>query len=76
MYSGEKYDPRTDNWIEIPRMRSARRSFATAVTDDKIFAIGGVYGHTRTSRVEYFDKRTNQWFEYLLLQDIVMNCNF
>jgi N-acetylneuraminic acid mutarotase len=65
--NGERYDPRTNKWTEIPSMRCRRRSFATVVMDDKIFAIGGYKRHTRLNSVHYFDKRTNQWFVYLLL---------
>jgi hypothetical protein len=67
MRRGEKYDPRTNTWTEIPRMRTGRSSFATAVMDDKIFAIGGFSVHGSTSTVEYFDKRANKWFVCLLL---------
>jgi hypothetical protein len=74
--SGEKYDPTTNTWTEIPSMRTPRQDHATAIIDDKIFAIGGINGSSRTRRVECFDKRTNEWFVYWLLQDIIMNCNF
>jgi hypothetical protein len=74
--SCERYDPRTDMWTEIPSMRTPRQDLATAIIDDKIFAIGGINGSSRAGRVECFDKRTNEWFVYLLLQDIIINCNF
>jgi hypothetical protein len=48
-------------------MRTARICFATVVMDDKIFAIGGFSDDGSTSRVEFFDKRTNKWFVCLLL---------
>jgi hypothetical protein len=67
MCSAESYDPTTKKWTDIPSMSSPRRLFATAVMDDKIFAIGGFQGNTSTGRVDYFDKRTNKWFVYLLL---------
>jgi hypothetical protein len=74
--SGEKYDPRTNTWTEIPSMRTPRSRFATVIMDDKIFAIGGSTGSNASSSVEYLDKRANEWFVYLLLQDIIMNYNF
>jgi hypothetical protein len=74
--SGERYDPTTNTWTEIPSMRTPREDFATVVMDDKIFAIGGSTGNTANKSVECFDKRTNEWFFYLLLRDIIINCNF
>jgi N-acetylneuraminic acid mutarotase len=65
--SGERYDPKTNTWTAIQSMRTPRSLFATVVMDDKIFAIGGFNGKTITRSVEYFDKRTNEWFVYLLL---------
>jgi hypothetical protein len=72
----ERYDPSTDTWIEIPSMRNQRLRFATVVMDDKIFAIGGFSGDISINSVECFDKRTKQWFVYLLLYDVIMNCKF
>jgi kelch-like protein 20 len=66
-HNGEIYDPRTGKWITIASMRTQRRLFTTAVMDDKIFAIGGIKWNTPTSRVECFDKRTNNWFVCLLI---------
>jgi hypothetical protein len=60
--SAERYNPRTDKWTEIPSMRTPRLGFATAVMDDKIFAIAGYNGNTSINNVECFDKRTNEWF--------------
>jgi hypothetical protein len=69
----ERYDPTTNTWTVIPNMRTARQYFATVVMDDKIFAIGGSDGNTVTSSVECFDKRTSEWFVYLLLQNVKFN---
>jgi hypothetical protein len=63
-HKSERYDPRTNTWSEIPSMRKGRIFFATAVMDDKIFAIGG-YGSN--GRADFFDKKANKWFVCLFV---------
>jgi kelch-like protein 20 len=67
MRDGERYDPRTNTWNQIPSMRIPRQEFAAVVMDDKIFAIGGCSPYNAINSVECFDKRTNKWFVCLLL---------
>jgi hypothetical protein len=63
--SGEKYDPETDTWSPIPDTSITRYEMATAVIDDKLFAIGGVDGAAGpTTRVECFNDEENKWFVY------------
>jgi hypothetical protein len=59
MRSGEKYDPQTDTWSPIPDMIKGRCDLATAVFDDKLYAIGGC-----ANSVEYFNEGENKWFVY------------
>jgi len=40
----EAYDPDTDTWETQPSMLTARRSLATVVLNNKIYAIGGLTG--------------------------------
>jgi hypothetical protein len=70
MRSGEKYDPETDTWSHIPDMRRRRRNLATAVIDDKIFAVGGVSCFHPTNGVEYFNEEENKWFVSSSIQNI------
>jgi hypothetical protein len=62
--SGEKYNPEDNTWSPIPDMLHARSNIATAVIDDRIFAVGGYDGVNSTRYVEYFDENSNQWFVY------------
>jgi hypothetical protein len=65
MRSGEKYDPQTDTWSPIPDMITGRGDMATAVVDDKLYAIGGSQGLSGcTNRVEYFNEGENEWLVY------------
>jgi N-acetylneuraminic acid mutarotase len=62
--SGEKYDPETDTWTQIPDMSMKRCDMATAVIDDKIFVIGGTDRNGATNSVECFNDEENKWFVY------------
>jgi kelch-like protein 10 len=65
MRSGERYDPQTDTWSPIPDMITGRCNMATAVFDDKLYAIGGLTALSGyTNRVEYFNEAENEWFVY------------
>ena len=41
----ERYDPAADVWEELATMPTARLSFAAAVVDGRIYAMGGFDGH-------------------------------
>ena len=61
MCSGEKYNPATNAWTQIPDMYNPRSNFAIEVIDDMVFAIGGLNGATAIKHVECYDERTNEW---------------
>lgn len=63
MCSGEKYDPVTNSWSQIPDMYNPRSNFAIEVIDDMIFAIGGFNGVTTIYHVECYDEKANDWYE-------------
>ena len=44
MASGEKYNPATSTWTNIPDMYNPRSNFAIEVIDDMLFTIGGFNG--------------------------------
>jgi hypothetical protein len=62
--SGEKYDPETDIWSPIPKMRKTRGRMASAVVDGKIFVSGGRDDYDHYNSVEYFNDEENEWFVY------------
>src|SRR5688572_18028025 len=62
----EAYDPLTNTWAEKAPMLSARRSFAVAELDGKIYAFGGA--GDRLS-VEAYDPAENRWTELAALPD-------
>lgn len=62
MCSGERYNPATNSWTQIPDMYNPRSNFAIEVIDDMIFAIGGFNGVTTIYHVECYDERTNEWY--------------
>lgn len=58
---GEKYDPRREEWSEIPDMFSPRSNFGIGVADNMIFVVGGFNGSTTVPYVECFDGE--DWFD-------------
>jgi Kelch motif. len=67
MCSGEKYNPETNTWTQIPDMYNPRSNFAIEVIDDMVFAIGGFNGVTTIYHVECYDQKTNEWYVALHL---------
>jgi hypothetical protein len=61
--SGERYDPRTNTWTQIPSMPRSPWHLVTAIMDDKIFALDNI----RRRKIQCFDKRTNEWFVCLFV---------
>jgi kelch-like protein 10 len=62
--SGEKYNPTTNEWMQIPDMSWPRAAFGIAVIDDTIFAMCGTNGnqvHNQTNTVECYDAKSNAW---------------
>jgi hypothetical protein len=69
--SGEKYNPETDTWSPIPKMRKARASMATAVVDGKIFVTGGGRPLVYNNSVECFNDEEIEWFVFSRVQNII-----
>lgn len=60
--SGEKYDPETNQWTQIPPMSHARVGFGLVAIDDKIYAIGGSNDMSDPMTcLEEFCIYTNKW---------------
>jgi kelch-like protein 10 len=62
--SGEQYNPSCpSNWQQISEMLSPRSNFAAVVLDGKIFVFGGYDGSTTIAEAEYYDVRSDEWYE-------------
>jgi hypothetical protein len=63
----ERYDPQADAWTPVANMAVARREFAAAALDGKLYVTGGMTGtymHGRymlQSSCECYDPQTNAW---------------
>ncbi|XP_067418882.1 kelch-like protein 1 isoform X2 [Emydura macquarii macquarii] len=57
----EKYDLRTNIWIQAGMMNGRRLQFGVAVIDDKLFVIGGRDGLKTLNTVECYNPRTKAW---------------
>ncbi|KAL3311996.1 hypothetical protein Ciccas_009419 [Cichlidogyrus casuarinus] len=56
--TAERYDPESNRWMQLPRMRKKRNGASAAVLDERIFVIGG---ETGSKFMEIFHPRSNQW---------------
>eukprot|EP00795_Rhopilema_esculentum_P012271 gene12271-2913_t len=59
----ERYDPVTDQWTSVPKMRLQRSHFGLASLDGKIYAIGGFCGISEVEHCEYLDPASLKWHE-------------
>src|SRR5690606_11685063 len=59
--SVEAFDPKTDSWRNLPKMRSGRRGCAVAVVRDSLYAIGGHDGNGSLASVEILDHPNGNW---------------
>ncbi|XP_021924142.1 kelch-like protein 10 [Zootermopsis nevadensis] len=59
--TGEKYDPETDTWTEIPNLSHPRGNFVLQVIGDAIYAFGGIHDKTPIRQVERFDGGRHEW---------------
>eukprot|EP00930_Biecheleria_cincta_P015175 TRINITY_DN12751_c0_g1_i2.p1 TRINITY_DN12751_c0_g1~~TRINITY_DN12751_c0_g1_i2.p1 ORF type:complete len:549 (-),score=67.25 TRINITY_DN12751_c0_g1_i2:58-1704(-) len=50
-----------DAWTEVACMNAKRSSFAAAVLDGHLYALGGYDGSATLASVERFDAKTNTW---------------
>nr|XP_034972347.1 kelch-like protein 1 isoform X3 [Zootoca vivipara] len=57
----EKYDLRTNVWIQAGVMNGRRLQFGVAVIDDKLFVIGGRDGLKTLNTVECYNPKTKAW---------------
>ncbi|XP_008117897.2 kelch-like protein 4 [Anolis carolinensis] len=57
----EKYDLRTNSWIQIGTMNGRRLQFGVAVIDNKIYIVGGRDGLKTSNTVECFNPITKAW---------------
>ncbi|NXK33364.1 KLHL1 protein, partial [Piprites chloris] len=57
----EKYDLRTNIWIQAGVMNGRRLQFGVAVVDDKLFVIGGRDGLKTLNTVECYNPKTKTW---------------
>ncbi|VDP27380.1 unnamed protein product [Heligmosomoides polygyrus] len=61
MDSVEAYDPKTNSWRMLAKMRTARRGCAVAVIRDTLYVIGGHDGQHSLSSVEVLDHPAASW---------------
>ena len=63
--TNEAYDPATDTWTEKAPMLTARQHLASAVSDDKMYAIGGRTSgkSSNLNNNEAYDPATDTWTE-------------
>ncbi|XP_075692842.1 kelch-like protein 4 [Rhinoderma darwinii] len=57
----EKYDLRTDSWIQVSTMNGRRLQFGVAVIDDKLYVVGGRDGLKTSNTVECFNPVNKVW---------------
>ncbi|NXJ45830.1 KLHL4 protein, partial [Spizaetus tyrannus] len=57
----EKYDLRTNSWIQICTMNGRRLQFGVAVIDNKLYIVGGRDGLKTSNIVECFNPITKVW---------------
>ncbi|XP_053521551.1 kelch-like protein 1 isoform X1 [Artibeus jamaicensis] len=57
----EKYNLRTNLWIQAGMMNGRRLQFGVAVIDDKLFVIGGRDGLKTLNTVECYNPKTKTW---------------
>lgn len=57
----ERYDLRSNKWIQIEKMNGRRLQFGVAVIDDKLFVVGGRDGLKTLNTVECYDPKKKTW---------------
>ncbi|KAJ7310500.1 hypothetical protein JRQ81_007422 [Phrynocephalus forsythii] len=57
----EKYDLRTNSWVQIGTMNGRRLQFGVAVIDNKLYIVGGRDGLKTSNTVECFNPVTKAW---------------
>ncbi|XP_041076447.1 kelch-like protein 4 isoform X1 [Polyodon spathula] len=57
----EKYDLRTNTWIQVGTMNGRRLQFGVAVIDNKLYVVGGRDGLKTSNMVECYNPVTKVW---------------
>ena len=57
----EAYDPKTNSWRQLAKLRQPRRGCAVAVVRDSLYVIGGHDGSQSLSTVEVLDHPNATW---------------
>ncbi|XP_073445979.1 kelch-like protein 4 [Dendrobates tinctorius] len=57
----EKYDLRTNSWIQVSTMNGRRLQFGVAVIDNKLYVVGGRDGLKTSNTVECFNPINKVW---------------
>ncbi|NXH13681.1 KLHL4 protein, partial [Bucco capensis] len=57
----EKYDLRTNSWVQIGTLNGRRLQFGVAVIDNKLYIVGGRDGLKTSNIVECFNPITKAW---------------
>ncbi|XP_043912925.1 kelch-like protein 4 [Protopterus annectens] len=57
----EKYDLRTNSWMQVGTMNGRRLQFGVAVIDNKLYVVGGRDGLKTSNTVECYNPLTNIW---------------
>lgn len=57
----EKYDLRTNSWIQVSTMNGRRLQFGVAVIDNKLYVVGGRDGLKTSNTVECFNPVNRVW---------------
>ena len=57
----EKYDLRTNTWIQVGIMSGRRLQFGVAVIDNKLYVVGGRDGLKTSNMVECYNPITKVW---------------
>uniref|UniRef100_A0A3B4BKQ5 BTB domain-containing protein n=1 Tax=Periophthalmus magnuspinnatus TaxID=409849 RepID=A0A3B4BKQ5_9GOBI len=58
----EVFDPNTEQWSKICRMKEARKNHGLVVVNNKIYAVGGQGATGGLDSVEYYDIDNNKWY--------------
>merc|ERR1719312_551794 len=53
--SAEMFDPTSNTWVCLPKMKSQRGGVCCAIFEDKLYALGGWDGTRLLTSVEYLD---------------------
>ncbi|XP_060688625.1 kelch-like protein 4 isoform X1 [Hemiscyllium ocellatum] len=57
----EKYDLRTNNWMQVGTMNGRRLQFGVAVIDSKLYVVGGRDGLKTSNTVECYNPTAKVW---------------